>query len=184
MSKAEVLAEDIITEIELANMLKVARKITGKDIGIYTKKPKQNKIRFSQFLQRNIDYLREKNYLTTEEKAFLFDMQSYTSINSNALVKNTNKTPMDSLSITDMSNIRGFSRPATSKVVNSLIEKGILAKGSTGKGGERTKNFVIFVNPNIIYVGDKDVVKEHLYLLFKGQMKNNSMLKNLPDRLF
>ena len=71
-------------------------------------------------------------------------------------------------------------------MVNALIKKGIFAKAVSGDTRDinQAKDYVLFINPNIIYVGDKDDVKEHLVLMFKKQMKDNPILKKLPQKLF
>lgn len=159
---------------------------TGKDIFIGTKRSPNSKVRFAQFLQKNLEYLREEEYLTTEEKAFLIDMQSNISMHSNAIVDDIMKKPPNALNIQDISNVRRSSRSRTSKIVNSLIKKGLLAKTISGdvKDTNQAKDYVLFVNPNIIYVGDRDDVEEHLILIFKNQMEKNLILQNLPQKLF
>jgi hypothetical protein len=166
--------------------MSILSKATGKDIGIYTKRSPQSKVRFAQFLQKNWEYLREQKYLTNEEKLFLVDIQPNVSMHSNAIVDDIMKRPPDALNVQGVANIRNAHRTTTSKIINSLIKKGLIAKSVSGdfKDINQAKDYVLFVNPNIIYVGDRDDVEEHLILMFKNQMKNNSILKNLPQKLF
>lgn len=175
-----------IDEETLSQAISIISKATGKDIGLYTKRSPQSKVRFAQFLQKNWEYIRDQNYLTNDEKAFLIDMQCNISMHSNAIVDDIMKRPPDSLNIQSIANVRGSSRPRTSKIINSLIKKGILAKAVSGdvKDISQAKDYVLFVNPNIINVGDRDDVEEHLILIFKNQMKTNPILKNLPQKLF
>lgn len=166
--------------------LNIISKATGKDIGIYTKRSPQSKVRFAQFLQKNWEYLRKENYLTSEEKIFLTDIQSNISMHSNAVVDDIMKKPPSALTIQNIAELLSTSRPKVSRVVNSLIKKGIFAKAVSGdiKDINQAKDYVLFINPNIIYVGDRDDVEEHLILMFKNQMNNNPILKNLPQKLF
>ena len=175
-----------IDEDELNQAMSILSKATGKDIGIYTKRSPQSKIRFAQFLQKNWEYIREQGYLSNDEKAFLIDMQCNISMNSNAIVDDILKRPPDPLNIQGIADIRGSSRSRTSKIINSLIKKGILAKAISGdyKDISQAKDYVLFVNPNIINVGNRDDVEEHLILIFKNQMKTNNILKNLPQKIF
>lgn len=175
-----------IEEETLHEAMSIISKATGKDVGIYTKKSPQSKVRFAQFLQKNWEYLRDENYFTTEEKAFLIDIQANISMHSNAVVDDILKKPPNALNVSEIASVRGFSREKTSRTINSLIRKGILAKAVSGdiKDVHQAKDYVLFVNPNIIYVGDRDDVEEHLILIFKNQMKNNPTLKNLPQKLF
>ena len=161
---------------------------SGKDIFIGTKRSIQSKTRFAQFLQKNWEYLRKENYLTSEEKVFLTDIQCNISMHSNAIVDDIMKKPPNALTIQVISELLGTSRSKVSRVVNSLIKKGIFAKSVTGTGDSinvnQAKDYVLFVNPNIIYVGDRDDLQEHLILMFKNQMKKNLTLLNLPQKLF
>lgn len=71
----------------------------------------------------------------------------------------------------------------TSLSVNSLVKKGILAKAESGIEGNNAKAYSLFVNPHIIYAGDKDNVNEALKANFYKSMKMK-ILKELPDKLF
>lgn len=175
-----------IDEETLHEAMSIISKATGKDVGIYTKKSPQSKVRFAQFLQKNWEYLRDENYFSNDEKSFLIDMQANISMHSNAIVDDIMKRPPNALNISEIAEVRGSSRQRTSTIINSLIRKGILAKAVSGdiKDVHQAKDYVLFINPNIIYVGDRDDVEEHLILIFKNQMKNNPILKNLPQKLF
>lgn len=167
--------------------LKVLSKATGgKEIYIGTKKSPQSKVRFAQFLQKNWEFLRKEKYLTSKEKIFLTDIQSNISMHSNAIVDDIMKKPANALTIQGLADCLNTSRTKVSRVVNALIKKGIFAKAVSGDACDikQAKDYVLFINPNIIYVGDKDDVKEHLVLMFKKQMKDNSILKKLPQKLF
>ncbi|WLQ69422.1 MarR family transcriptional regulator [Streptomyces glycanivorans] len=167
--------------------LKVLSKATGgKEIYIGTKKSPQSKVKLSQFLQKNWEFLRKEKYLTSEEKIFLTDIQSNISMHSNAIVDDIMKKPANALTIQGLADCLNTSRTKVSRVVNALIKKGIFAKAVSGDACDikQAKDYVLFINPNIIYVGDKDDVKEHLVLMFKKQMKDNSILKKLPQKLF
>ncbi|PGM57902.1 MarR family transcriptional regulator [Bacillus cereus] len=169
--------------------LKVLSKATGgKEVYIGTKKSPQSKVRFAQFLQKNWEFLRNEKYFTSEEKIFLTDVQSNISMHSNAIVDDIMKKPANALTIQGLADCLNTSRTKVSRVVNALIKKGILAKAVSGSGDvnnfNQAKDYVLFINPNIIYVGDKDDIDEHLILMFKKQMKNNSILKKLPQKLF
>ncbi|HFU9558865.1 TPA: MarR family transcriptional regulator, partial [Streptococcus agalactiae] len=152
--------------------LKVLSKATGgKEIYIGTKKSPQSKVRFAQFLQKNWEFLRKEKYLTSEEKIFLTDIQSNISMHSNAIVDDIMKKPANALTIQGLADCLNTSRTKVSRVVNALIKKGIFAKAVSGDACDikQAKDYVLFINPNIIYVGDKDDVKEHLVLMFKKQ---------------
>ncbi|WP_445505867.1 MarR family transcriptional regulator [Niallia sp. 03091] len=170
----------------IENAMELLSKATGKELYIGTKRSPQSKVRFAQFLQKNWEFLRREKYLTSEEKVFLTDIQSNISMHSNAIVDDIMKKPANALTIQGLADCLNTSRTKISRVVNALIKKGILAKAISGDTNNvnQAKDYVLFVNPNIIYVGDKDDVEEHLVLMFKKQMKANLILKNLPQKLF
>lgn len=64
-----------------------------------------------------------------------------------------------------------------------LCQNGLLFKVESGVEGNNTRASVIFVNPHIIYAGDKDNVNEALKLMFYKAMKI-PILKDLPSKLF
>lgn len=175
-----------VSKEDLEKALQIVSKATGKETYIGTKRGPQSKVRFAQFLQKNWEFLRHEKYFTSEEKVFLTDVQSNISMHSNAIVDDIMKKPANALTIQGLADCLNTSRTKVSRVVNALIKKGILAKAVSGdsKDVNQAKDYVLFINPNIIYVGDKDDVEEHLVLMFKKQMKDNSILKNLPQKLF
>ncbi|HDR8344106.1 TPA: MarR family transcriptional regulator, partial [Bacillus cereus] len=87
------------------------------------------------------------------------------------------------LNITQIGKILETSRTKVSRIINSLVKKGILAKAESGIEGNNAKAYVIYINPNIIYAGNRDDVQGALVTMFKKAM-NNKILKNLPNKLF
>ena len=142
-----------VSEEELQKAMETMSKATGKDLYIGTKRSPQSKVRFAQFLQRNWEFLRHQKYLTSEEKVFLTDVQSNISMHSNAIVDDIMKKPANALTIQGLADCLNTSRTKVSRVVNALIKKGILAKAVSGdsKDINQAKDYVLFINPNIIY---------------------------------
>lgn len=163
--------------------MKVLSKATGKDIGVYTKKSPQSKVKFAQTLQENLQYLYENKYLTGREKIFLMDIMPYIAFSSNCIVldiKAKNPVPAN---ITETARLIGSARQNTSAVINSLKKKGLIAKSESGIEGNNAKAYAIFLNPHIIYAGDKDNVNEALRIMFYKAMKM-PILQDLPNKLF
>ena len=175
-----------VSKDELEKAMDLISKATGKEHYIGTKKSPQSKVRFSQFIQGNWLYLREQKYFTSEEKVFLVDIQCNVSMGSNAIVDDIkSKTPF-ALTIVSIAEMLVTSRAKVSRVVNSLIKKGVLAKSISGdvSQGHYAKDYVLFVNPHIVYAGDKEKIPEHLKLQFNNVMKKNEVLKKIPNKLF
>lgn len=172
-----------ISEEQLNYAMELLGKATGKDLYIGTKRSPQSKVRFAQFLQNNWEFLRVNKYLTAREKSFFIDITPSIAFNSNCIVediKDKNPAPMN---ISQIANFLGTDRSNTSKIINSLKKKGLLFKGESGLEGNNAKSYAIFINPHIIYAGDKDNVNEALQVMFHKAMKM-PILKDLPDKLF
>ncbi|MGG0259460.1 MarR family transcriptional regulator [Bacillus mycoides] len=171
---------------EIEKAMEVISQATGEELYLGKKKKPSSKIRFSQFIQENWKFLRDEKYFTSEEKVFLTDLQCNVSMYSNAIVDDVKKKLPCALTIVTIAEILKTSRPKISRVVNSLIKKGVLSKSISGdfKDNQQAKDYVLFVNPNIIISGSKDDVSEHLVLQFKNVMSKNTVLSKLPIKLF
>lgn len=172
-----------LSQEDLENALALLSKGTGKELYIGTKRSPQSKVRFAQILQENLNYLNKNDYLTGQEKVFLMDITPYVAFGSNALVFDIKaKTPVP-MNITKLAEELGRGRNKTSEIVNSLAKKGLLTKAESGTEGNNAKAYSLFVNPHIVFAGDKDDVPEHLQVMFYKAMKM-SILKDLPNKLF
>lgn len=172
-----------IPQEELEKALAMLSVATGKEHYIGTKKSPQSKVRFAQILQENINFLNKNDYLTGQEKVFLMDITPYVAFESNALVFDIKAKSPVPLNITKLAEELGRGRNRTSEIVNSLVKKGLLAKAESGIEGHNAKAYSLFVNPHIIFAGDKDNVPEHLQVMFYKAMKM-PVLKDLPNKLF
>ncbi|MEJ9176554.1 helix-turn-helix domain-containing protein [Bacillus cereus] len=178
IENSKILSEE---EMQLANELQA--KAGSRGMKLVPEKKIKNKAKFVQLLQLNWEYLRQKDYMTGEEKIFLLDIQAYIGLHSNAIVDDITKKYASPLNITQIGEVLGTSRTKVSRVINSLVKKGILAKAESGVEGNNVKAYAIYVNPNIIYAGNRDDVQGALVTMFRKAM-NNKTLKNLPNRLF
>ncbi|WP_375362000.1 MarR family transcriptional regulator [Bacillus paranthracis] len=171
---------------EIEKAMEIIAQATGEELYLGKKKKPSSKIRFSQFIQGNWKFLRDEKYFTSEEKVFLTDIQCNVSMYSNAIVDDVKKKVPCALTIVTISEMLQTSRPKISRIVNSLIKKGIIAKSISGdfKDSHQAKDYVLFVNPNIIISGSKDDVSEHLILQFKNVMSKHKVLSKLPVKLF
>ncbi|MEC5308801.1 helix-turn-helix domain-containing protein [Bacillus thuringiensis] len=172
-----------VSKVELEKAMETMAKATGKELYIGTKRSPHSKVRFVQFMQSNLGFLRQNKYLTAREKSFFIDITSLISFDSNCIVEDIaakNPVPMN---ISQIADFLGTDRSNTSKIINSLKRKGLLFKGESGLEGNNAKAYAIFINPHIIYAGDKDSVNKALQLMFYKAMKM-PILKDLPDKLF
>ncbi|WP_456275071.1 MarR family transcriptional regulator [Bacillus sp. AK031] len=173
-----------VPQESITEALEVLSKASGnKEIFIGTKRSPQSKVRFAQHLQENLRYLYKNNYLTDREKIFLADIVPYIAFSSNCIVldiKTKNPVPAN---ISEIAKLIKSNRSNTSTVINSLKKKGIVAKAESGIEGNNAKAYAIFINPHVLYAGDKDNVSDALQVMFHKAMKMK-ILKDIPDKLF
>jgi|GEM_PF-900299 len=181
----ELEREKIITEDEMQTVNDIQAKANARGMKLVPERKIKNKFLFAQFMQLNWKVLREAKYLTGEERTFLVDIQCNISLHSNGIVDDIKKKPASALTIQGIADELGTSRTKISRVVNSLIKKGILAKSISGdvNSTKQAKDYALFVNPHVIFAGDKDQVQEHLVLMFQNQMKKK-IFKDLPNKFF
>jgi CRP-like cAMP-binding protein len=178
----DIQNEKVLTEEEMKVANELQTKAQARGMKLVPERKVKSKVRFVQFLQTNWDYLRENGYLTSEEKVFLVDIQAYIGLHSNAIVDDVNKKNPMPLNQTQIAELLRTSKTKISRVVNNLVKKGILTKAESGIEGNNVRAYTLFVNPNIIFAGDKDSVNESLKVMFRKPMSGK--LKDLPDRLF
>lgn len=167
----------------IENAMELLSKATGKELYIGTKRSPQSKVRFAQSMQGNQGFLYKEKYLTSKEKVFFSDITPYIAFSSNCIVHDIKaKNPVPA-NISEIAKLIGTTRANASLAINSLVKKGLLFKGESGIEGNNAKAFAVFVNPHIIYAGDKDNVNEALQVMFHKAMKMK-VLKDLPDKLF
>jgi predicted transcriptional regulator len=172
-----------VTKEDLEEAMGLLSKATGKDLYVGTKRSPQSKVRFAQSMQNNLGFLYKQDYVTNKEKVFLTDIIPYIAFSSNCIVHDIKEKNPVPANISEIAKLIGITRQNTSLAVNSLVKKGLLFKGDSGVEGNNAKAYAIFVNPHIIYAGDKDNVNEALKVMFHKAMKMK-VLKDLPDKLF
>ncbi|HBE2401885.1 TPA: MarR family transcriptional regulator [Escherichia coli] len=167
----------------IENAMELLSKATGKELYIGTKRSPQSKVRFAQFLQNNWEFLRQSKYLSAREKSFFIDITPLIAFSSNCIVDDIKAKNPAPLNISQIASYLGNERANISRIINSLVKKGLLFKGESGVEGNNSKAFAVFVNPHVIFAGDKDNVNEALQVMFHKAMKM-PVLKDLPDKLF
>jgi len=176
IENSQVLSQE---ELDLANQLQ-AKANAGK-MKLVPEKKIKNKAKFAQIIQPNWGYLFEIDYLKTEEYKFLNRVIPYIGFRSNCLVDDINKKSPVPLSQSDLAQKLGSSKPTVSRLVKQLIDKGIMSKAESGKDDVNARMYALYINPHIIYCGDRDNINETLQTMFR---KTPRALKKLPERLF
>lgn len=172
-----------IDQEEVNNAMKTLSKATGgKEVFIGTKRSPQSKVRFVQLIQDNWNYALETGFFTDEEMLFIMRVQRFLQFKSNCIVDDIHSrsaVPMTQKAIAER---LGTSSPKISRIVNNLVEKGVIVKAQGQKTeGNNARTYALFINPNIIYSGERDNIETTLKALF---INAKPLLKDFPVALF
>ncbi|WP_282053320.1 replication/maintenance protein RepL, partial [Priestia flexa] len=154
----------------------------GKEIYIGTKRSPKSKVKFAQFIQDNWDYALDNDFFTDEEILFLVRIQRFLQFKGNCIVDNIHSRspiPMTQKAIAER---LGTSAPTVSRIVKNLVNKGVIVKANGHRPeGVKARTYALFINPNIIYSGDRDNVETTLKTLFTNA---KPLFKKFPVALF
>lgn len=173
----------VLTDEELEKASELQSKAAARGMLLIPERKIKSRAKFVQILQENWGYLNKNKYLTGEEKMFLTDILEYVAFGSNAVVEDIKKKQPIAMNQSAIAVALGRDKAKISKIVNSLVKKGIIAKSNTGIEGNNTRSYVLFLNPHIIYSGDRDKVNEVLQIMFSKAMLM-PVLSEVPERLF
>lgn len=176
-----------LTESEIAERQQLIKTLaddleekTGKTVALFNVK-KHSKVKFAQMIQENIMFLVQNELLTMKEKSFLFDCIPLIGFKTNGFVRIENGIQF-SLSQEEIAKAIKKSRKSVNEAIQSLIEKGVMARTETSLDDNNVLAYTYFMNPNIIFSGDKSEINDTLKLIFKKANKNK-YLKNLPQKM-
>lgn len=177
----DIQNEKVLTdeEMELANNL--ANKAASRKMKLVPERKVKNNARFVQLIQENILYLRKIKYLTTAEKNFLFDILPNVGFLSNCVVDDIIKKNPIPLTQTEIAIVLEKKKQNINPIINKLIDKGVISRAETGLEENNVRAYAIFINPHIMYCGDRDKVNDTLKVMFRKVPKE---LKKLPVSLF
>ena len=173
--------EKILTEEELQVANELQAKANARGMKLVPERKVKNKARFVQLIQENLLFLREHKYLSTAEKNFLMDIIPNVEFLSNCIVDDISKKSPIPLTQADIAEVLGRKRQNVNPIIKSLLDKGILARAETGIQDNNVRAYSLFINPNIMFSGDKDHVNSTLKAMFRKVPKQ---LKELPVKLY
>ena len=150
------------TVVDLASVTNEERKANEQGYGLYKLKDK-NKALFVQAIQQNLDVLIRKEYLTNAELGFLFSLMPLVELHSNGI---TDPETGQFMTVSDFAKYLKRERTGFSSTIQSLLEKGILLEIVDSQEIKEHKRSVtrrpIFMNPEIIYAGDRNRINATL----------------------
>jgi hypothetical protein len=130
---------------------------------VIVKKKETNSAGFVQTLKGNIRVLIEKDYLSFNELGFLIGMTDLYEMHSNAIVHPETKRFM---SVSEIAECLNCTREHVSKIINKLIEKGIVYEFANTdeirEFGRPVTERPLFVNPEIVFCGERNRINPTL----------------------
>ncbi len=168
----KVLSEE---EMYIAN--KLQSKASSRGMKLVPERKVKNKAKFVQIIQQNIQYLFEIDYLTNAEKVFLVDISMCVGFLSNCLVNDINSKEQIPLTQRELAKKIGRHETKVSPLVRKLIDKGIMARSESGVDDNNVRAYALFINPHIMFSGNRDDVNPTLKAVFG---KSPKQLKKLP----
>ena len=158
-------------------LLQILHKTTGEDYFIGKRKKKTDGVKFVQMITENIDYLCEIGYLTQAEKAFLFEISRFLEFKSNVIVEKNveDEGKPSAASPSYLAKKLNKTRTSVSKMMNELLDKGILGVAETGvttEEGRICSSRTWFVNPNILCNAPKDEIDRATQQIFSKALRN------------
>lgn len=176
INNSKILTEE---EMYLANELQAKANSYG--MKLVPERKVKNKAKFVQIIQQNFQYLFEINYLSNAEKVFLLDISMCVGFLSNCLVSDINSKEQIPLTQRELAKKIGRHETKVSPLIKNLIDKGIMSRSESGVDGNNVRAYAIFINPHIMFSGNKDDINPTLKAMFTKVPKQ---LKNLPIKLF
>lgn len=171
-----------VDQEEANNAMKTLSKATGKEVFIVTKRSPQSKVRFVQLIQDNWNYALETGFFTDEEMLFLMRIQRFLQFKSNCIVDDLHSRSAVPMSQKQIAERLKTDKSKVSRIVNKLVDKGVIVKANGHKAeGVNARTYALFINPNIIYSGDRDNIETTLKALF---INAKPLFKDFPVALF
>ena len=172
-----------VDQSEVDKALKILSKATGgKEVYIGTKKSPQSRVKFVQFIQDNWNHALEIGYFTDEEMLFLVRIQRFLQFRSNCIVDDIHSRSAIPMTQKQIADRLGTDKSKISRILTRLQDKGIIVKAKGQKiENSNVRTHAIFINPNIMYCGERDNIEATLKALF---IHAKTHLKSFPIALF
>lgn len=148
--------------VDLAAVAMEEQKANEQGYALYKLKDK-NKALFVQAIQENLDVLIRKEFLTNAELGFLFSLTPLVQLHSNGI---TDRGTGQFMTVSEIAKYLNRDRTGISSTIQNLLEKGILFELVDSQEIKEHKRSVtrrpLFMNPEIIYAGDRNRINATL----------------------
>lgn len=156
---------DLQNDINMDNLHRELHKVKERGYKLIPFADK-NRAQFAQLIAPNMRHLVKQNYLATAEMAFLLSISGYIEMHSNAIISCEDNDHAQYMRVADLANLLNYSERQASRLVNSLINKGIIYEYvdtlTIKKYGRVIQERPLFLNPEIIFSGDRNKVNATL----------------------
>jgi hypothetical protein len=158
LTKAEnnAKARDKNNVVDIRKVAEEARKAESMGYGLY-KIRETSTVPFTQKINENIVILNNISYLSNAEMTLLWQIEPFCEFHTNAII---NPKTKEFMSISEMARLLSREVSGVSRVINDLLEKGILYEFVNAqeirKHGRPVSKRPLFFNPEFIYSGDKN----------------------------
>lgn len=171
-----------VSKDDLEKAMELISKATGKEHYIGTKRSPQSRVKFVQLIQDNWDYAIENKRLDDEEILFLMRIQRKLAFKSNCIVFDIHAKEQIPMTQKDIADFLGVDKSRVSKLVKKLMDKGIIVRAmGHKKEGVNARAYSLYINPNLMFCGDKSNVEETLKTMFINAKEKT---KDFPIQLF
>jgi CRP-like cAMP-binding protein len=177
----DIETEQILTSEEMAIANELQNKANTRGMKLVPDRKVKSKVRFVQFIQDNWDYLITNDYFGNDELLLLMKISGKVGFLSNCIVHDIHAKSQIPMTQSDIASYLGINKGNLSRIIKSLIDKGVIVRAVGFKEGINARAYSLYLNPHIIYSGDRDNIPEPLKTMF---YKTPKALKNLPVRLF
>lgn len=161
----EMRKRDLDSEINLDALNDEYRKAKERNLRLIPLEYK-NRAQFTQTIAPNMRHLIKQKYLTNAEMAFLFSLSGYVEMHSNAIVSQGKSEQGQYLKVVDIANLLNYSERQSSRLINSLVGKGIIYECTDAltikKYGRVVEERPLFLNPEIIFSGNRNKINATL----------------------
>lgn len=165
-------------EIDLEKIEEIERQADEQGYMII-KKNNTNQTPFTQVISDNLNIINEHAYLTSSELGFLMSLLPFLEYQINAIIDKETNTFM---TVSEIANKLKRDRAGVSRLISSLIEKGIIFEFVNARElkefNRNVTSRTLFLNPELFYVGDRNKIDGTLAtLVFENDILEKNDIK-------
>lgn len=174
---------DLERSIDVDTLAREIEKAENQNLRLIRVNPK-NRASFAQVISENLRFLLDAEYLSTAELAYIFSLSGFVEMNSNAITKPDGEY----MTLSDIAERIHYSVRQVRTLTGSLLEKGVIYEfvdvQSLKRYGRVIEERPLFMNPEIIYSGDRNRINATLCRLVMNADHIEKAKIHLPWKLW